>query len=229
MPGQPNPIWGGGPIPIIDLYNQLRGATTPTDPGGRAGTAPLAPGSPGGAQTPMQLPPNVGANINYSMGRVPLPQPAPPHPDLPSNETMPPPSLPQAPPTQFPPSPSPPPPSPSPPPSPPPLPTPPPPSPSGDLLPLAGPEADLPNYGFDVPNESDVAFGGLPRPPFTQMPPGGPARERRIPPTEIPNVAGGTRDFPQRFPTGPGASNTPTIQRSPPTLPNLTQQAGPQR
>lgn len=89
------------------------------------------------------------------------------------------------------------------------------------------PPPAMPDFGGQIAspppvyNADDVAFGGLPRPPVTQMPLGGPARERRIPPTEIPNVAGGTRDFPQRFPTG-GPSNTPTIQRPPPT-PNLRQ------
>ena len=32
----------------------------PTNPGTRMGTVPLPPGSPGGAQTPMQLPPAAG-------------------------------------------------------------------------------------------------------------------------------------------------------------------------
>jgi len=77
-----------------------------------------------------------------------------------------------------------------------------------DLLPPAGPFPSMPDFGSEPPVPPE--FGGPPRPPFT----GGPAGERRIPPTEIPNVIGGTRDFPQRFPT------------SPPTLPNLTQQAG---
>ena len=56
----PNPATGPLPIPAIDLYKRLRGAMTPTDPGTRVGTTPLAPGSPGGAQTPMQLPTGPG-------------------------------------------------------------------------------------------------------------------------------------------------------------------------
>ena len=242
-----DPLRGGKPEE--GLLPQLAGKLFPPERVPREAAThppvPTGPRAPGEPHTPFETvdpsapqifeasPMGMPANNPYALedaraaaGLGPLEAPTGPPP-----ETWKPPGwdppLPPPPPAPSPaPAPSPPPP---PPPSPPPMPNQPGPGQPGGpprtaglenpfdpqpLLPPAGPGANLPNYGFDVPNESDVAFGGQSRPPFTQMPPGGPARERRIPPPEIPNVAGGTGGFPQRFPT------------SPPTLPNLTQQAG---